>query len=120
MSVEQTAAPLNENTGGTHHEANQRRALVAELGNEHTGGNTHNEVGHEVAVITNLGEHRRDFSLVLDDFGHRVAKVSHECNHGEERNHHQDGAPLFFLLTHDNLRLLFVKIWIKNSDGIRG
>ena len=72
FSVNLAAEPLDENTGSADGEADESSLLVAELGDEHAGGDTHDEVGDEVAVVTNLGEHIGDFAgLVLNDGGHR-------------------------------------------------
>ena len=100
LCVELTAVPLDEDADDTDSQADESRFLVAVLGNQHSSGNTHNEIGEEVAVVTDLREYVGNLALVLDDGCHRRAEVRHEGNHGEERNHHDDGSPLFLLITH--------------------
>ena len=100
LGVELTAQPLDKDTNDTYYQTDEGSLLVTELGNKHTSGNTHEEVSEEVAVVANLCKNVRNLTLVLDDGCHGCTQVCHEGNHSEERNHHNNSAPLFCFLSH--------------------
>ena len=67
---------------------------------QHAGWDSHHEIGYEVAVVSDLGQYIADFSLVLNDGCHWRTQVCDEGNHCKERNHYDDGSPLFCFLFH--------------------
>ena len=64
----------------------------------HTGRNTHKRIGYKIGGISQLGHPVRHGKLVLHDYAQRVRKARHERDHRKQREHHDDGQRVVFLL----------------------
>ena len=101
----ETGEVLNDQAHDTDRDGDQRRLLVADLGQHVSGGDTHEEVSQEVHEVTHETERRIvSYSIVhCPDVADRGSHVGYECNHREEEEHRDDGHEIGVFLCHNVL-----------------